>query len=104
MTTNMNMGEILIKALGLEKASKEKQDSVIQNLGAVIYQAVITRAMEEMNDETISKFEKVTNGEPNPDMLIEFFMENIPNFEQMMKEESDKIIKDAIDMSNKLNK
>ena len=81
METNETMNSILIKALGLEKASPEKQAEVVEAIGVVVYQAVITRAMEEMSDDKLDAFEKVTDSEPTPEILIEFFMKEIPNFE-----------------------
>lgn len=102
MATNKNIHKVLIKVLGVEDASPEKQDELVDSVGAVVYQAVIVRAMEEMSDEVIDEFEKLTNGAPTPDLIIEFFMKNIPNFEQMMKEEAEKVLGDGIAMMKNL--
>lgn len=104
MSTNKNIHAILIKVLGVENASKEKQDELVDSVGAVVYQAVIVRAMEEMADETLDQFEKLTNGEPTPDLIIEFFLKNIPNFEAMMQEEAEKVLGDGINMMKNLEK
>ncbi len=104
MATNKNIHKVLIKVLGVEDASPEKQDELVDSVGAVVYQAVIVRAMEEMSDEVIDEFEKLTNGAPTPDLIIEFFMKNIPNFEQMMKEEAEKVLGDGIVMMKNLEK
>lgn len=103
MTTDYSIQSVLIKALGLENEPIEDQNRAVEGMGAVIYQAVITRAMEEMNDEQVDAFEKITDGEPTPEILIQFFLENIPNFETMMKEEADRIIADGINIMSKVN-
>lgn len=83
---------ILIEALGIENENEEKQNQMVEAFGAIIYQAVITRAMEEMKDDLLDEFEKLTDGEPTPDMLVGFFLEKIPNFESMIAEEATRII------------
>lgn len=96
METNETMNSILIKALDIEKASPEKQAEVIESIGVVTYQAVITRAMEEMSDDKLDEFEKITDSEPTPEILINFFIKEIPNFEIMMKEEAAKVLSNHI--------
>lgn len=103
MTTDYSMHSILVKALGLENEPIENQNRAVEGMGAVIYQAVITRAMEEMNDEQIDAFEKITDGEPTPEILIQFFLENIPDFETMMKEEATRIVADSVNIMSKVN-
>jgi hypothetical protein len=102
METSETMNSILIKALGLEKASPEKQMEVVEAIGVVVYQAVITRAMEEMSDDKLDAFEKVTDAEPTPEILIDFFMQEIPNFETMMKEEATKIVADHVTVASQI--
>lgn len=102
METNDTMNSILIKALGLEKASPEKQAEVVEAIGVVVYQAVITRAMEEMTDDKLDAFEKITDAEPTPELLINFFMKEIPNFEMMMREEAAKIVADHVTVANQI--
>lgn len=97
------MKDTLIKALGLEQASAEIQDQAIESMGALIYQSVITRAMEEMDENLLDEFEKITNSDPTPEILINFFLQNIPNFESMMKEEASRIMEDSANMMGKTN-
>lgn len=97
------MKDTLIKALGLEQASAEIQDQAIESMGALIYQSVITRAMEEMDENLLDEFEKITTSDPTPEILINFFLQNIPNFESMMKEEASRIMEDSANMMGKTN-
>ncbi len=94
----------LIKALGIESFTQEKQLEMVEMYGAVIYQAVLTRALEEMEDSLLDEFEKLTDGEPAPDKLILFFTKNIPNFDVMMAEEAQAIIADGKKMMDGMNK
>lgn len=94
------MKDILIKSLGIENFSEEDQNKLIESLGAVVYQAVITRAMEEMNDDQIEEFENLTNQNPTPEILLKYFIDKIPNFEKMMQEEAKRMLEDNTNIIN----
>ncbi len=78
----------LVKALGIESLPPEEQEAVLERSGALVYQAVVTRALEEMEDPAVDEFEKLLEGEPTPETLLAFFQEKIPNFNDMIAEEA----------------
>lgn len=84
--------KIIIQALGIEKLKEEDQMELLEQAGIVIYQSIVTRAMEEMSDEAVDKFEKVVAGEPTPEVMLAFFHDKIPNFASMVEEETKKYL------------
>ena len=98
MPQESNTHNMLVKALGIESLPLEKQEEIIGSAGAIIYQAVITRALEEMTDEVVDEFEKLTETEPTPDQMFAFFRQKIPNFDGMIEEEASLFIKDGEDL------
>ena len=82
----------LVKALGIQSLSAEKQEEALERSGALVYQAVVTRALEEMDDPAVDEFEKLLEGEPTPETLLAFFQENIPGFDAMIQEEAKNFI------------
>jgi hypothetical protein len=78
----------LIKALGIEELPTEEQEAVLERSAALVYQAVVTRALEEMDEPTLDAFEKLVEKNPTPEMLLEFFQEKLPDFEIIIAEEA----------------
>lgn len=86
---------ILAKALGVSSLPQEEQEAMIESAGAIIYQAVLTRAMEEMPEEALDEFEKIINGEPTPELIFAFFRSKIVDFDKMIEEEAKNFIEDG---------
>ena len=80
--------KVLATALGVQDLSPEKQEEIIGKCSVLIYQAVIIRAVEEMNEETIAEFNTLLDSNPQPDVLFTFFRKNIPDFDSMIEEEA----------------
>jgi hypothetical protein len=88
MTYDTNTHAALVKALGIEALSPEDQEMALERSGALVYQAVITRALEEMDEPAVDAFEKLLEENPTPESVLAFFTEKIPNFEAMIAEEA----------------
>ncbi len=85
--------DILAKALGIADLPEADRMELLERAGVLIYQAVITRAMEEMTDEQVDEFEKfVDTGEPTPETMLMFFRSKIQSFDMMIDDEARKYI------------
>ncbi len=84
--------KIIVQALDIESLPQEDQAVALERAGILIYQSIITRAMEEMTDEAVDEFEKVVEGGPTPEAMLTYFHEKIPNFNKMIEEETKKYI------------
>jgi hypothetical protein len=79
----------LIKALGIEALPEKDQALVLERSGAMVYQSVVTRALEEMDPEAVDGFEQIVNGdEVTPEKVLTYFRTVIPNFDAMIDEEA----------------
>lgn len=78
----------LVQALGIGNLSPLEQEAALEHSGVLVYQAVVTRALEEMNPAAVDQFEKLLEGDPKPEDLLAFFQEKIPNFDDMIAEEA----------------
>ncbi len=87
-----NIHQSLAKALGIENLEASKQEEIITSTGALIYQSVLMRALEEMPDEQVDEFEKITATNPTPEVVFDFFRLKIPNFEAMIADEAQKFM------------
>ncbi len=85
---NNEVKNIIIKSFGIEAASPEVQEELISQIGALIFQGSLMRAMERVEEKDLEKFETILNNNADPDMIFAFLVENIPGFEQIVAEEA----------------
>ncbi len=83
----------MVKEWGLEKLSSEEQDSYIERIGTLIYQAVIVRASEEMSAADQTAFDTFMNEHPEADapVILDFLSGHITTFAAIIAEETAKL-------------
>ena len=82
MSNNLTEHEVLVKALHIESLSKEEQEERLNTVGVLVYEALVVRALEAMDDET----------KPEPHKIIDFFKEKVPNFDLILAEEARRFV------------
>ncbi len=102
MAFDTNTHSILAKALGVDGLPEDKKEAMIESAGAIVYQAVLTKAMEELPEEALDEFEKIINAEPTPELVFAFFRSNIMNFDSMIEEEAKAFIEDGQNIMNQI--
>ena len=102
MELDKEINDMIIKIFRIENASPEKQKEVVETSGKVIYQAVVTRALDEMKEEDLDEFEKITDSDPTPEKIFAFFREKIPNFDKILEEEAETFVKDGQKIASQL--
>lgn len=95
MSTDIKMHSALIKALHIEALDEVKQIEMIESMGAIIYQGAIMKALDTINGDQLTEFEKLTDKNPAPDQIFAFFREKIPNFDDLIQEEATQFIADG---------
>lgn len=88
MAFDTTTNDFMIKALGIESLPKDKQDVILERSGALIYQSVVTRGLEELSEDAVNRFERLIAENPSPEGVIAFFEANISNFDKMIEEET----------------
>jgi hypothetical protein len=85
----------IITTLGIDKLPVEQQNEALEKSGAIVYQEVMLRALEEMSDEDKDAFEKLLESNPTPEIMFGFLSEKVPTIDSIAKEEAEKFIADS---------
>ena len=81
----------IVLTLGINNLPVEQQKEAMERLGAIVYQEVMLRVLDILTDEDKDEFEKLIEKNPEPESLFEFLSEKLPNFEEIVKEEAERI-------------
>jgi len=76
--------------LSLDNLLPEEREEIILRVGALIYQNIMTRALEIMSEADQDEFEKMLDAQSGPEEIFVFLKNKVPNFEEIMKEEAEK--------------
>lgn len=90
--TNQAQSEIrqnIVEMFEIDKLPVEKQEETIDRIGKIIFQAVLLRVLPEMTEEDVNEYEKLIENKVAPDDLMYFFFQKVPNFLQIVAEESE---------------
>ena len=87
--------ENIILMFGIDKLPPEKQEETINRIGKTIFESVLLRVLPTMKEEELAEDEKMLENKVHPDELMEFFFDRVPNFMQIIIEESENFRKDA---------
>ncbi len=68
----------------------EEREEMVLRVGAVIYQNVMTRTIEILEEKDQNEFEKMLDQNGGPDEVFSFLKAKIPGFEEIIKEEAEK--------------
>lgn len=93
-----NINDSIIKILGIDSLPKEEQQEAMERLGAIVYQEVMLRVLDILNEEDKDEFEKLIEKTKDPEIMFSFLMGKIPNFEEIVNEESEKLKKESAEL------
>lgn len=94
----------IIKILGIDKLSEEKQKEAMEKLGAIVYQETMLRALEVLSEEDKDEFEKVIAQNPDPENLFSFLSEKVPNLDEIISEEATKLRTESAEILSEIGK
>ena len=96
----------IIEYLGIINLDEDVREKTLLRVGKVIYQAVIMRAVELLDDEAQTRFDKllddVGSDENRQDEILEFLQKEIPNLDDIVKEEITKIKEETVSVMEDL--
>lgn len=89
---NINPLEEILSGL-----TDEEKIGVLKKIGSVLYQKILLRALEILSDEKKEELDKIT-GDPSfsQEILLNFLTQEIPNLENIINEETEKISADFV--------
>ncbi len=96
----------IIEYLGINNLDEEVREKTLLRVGKVIYQAVIMRVVELLDDEAQTKFsellDEIGSNEKRQDEILEFLQKEIPNLDEIVKEEITKIKEKTVSVMGNL--
>lgn len=93
MNPNEIINENIIGALGLGSLSPEKKQEVLSRLVELVQKRIMLRVMDGLSKED---GEKMAELEKNSMEMLAFIAEKFPNFEEIVKEEVEKVKEEAL--------
>lgn len=93
----------IIEIFDIDKLAPEEQEKMITKIGGLVFQAVLMRILPTMSEEDQSQYEALIDNKAGADELLEFLMNKVPNFMDIVIEESENFRKDAAEVLSKLN-
>ena len=75
----------LIKDLGIDTLSKDKQNDLIIKMTEVLLKRIFLETMESLGEEGRGEYEKLTSGEVEPEKVEAFFKDKIQNYDDMVQ-------------------
>jgi hypothetical protein len=87
--------EELLKRLGIENSSVEKQNEILQNLANAVSTRIMVKLSEQLTDEDLDQISKMIDN--NQDMEVERFINSkIPNYEEFKNKIEADMIEEVI--------
>lgn len=93
--------ENIIELFNIKELPEDKQEETINKIGGIIFQAVLMRTLPLLSEEDLANYEKLLDSNVAPDELMNFFGEKIPNFLEIVAEESENFRNEAAEAFGK---
>lgn len=75
----------LIKDLGIDTLSQDKQNELIIKMTEVLLKRIFLETMDKLGEEGREEYEKMSEGEVQPEQVEAFFKEKIHNYDEMVQ-------------------
>jgi hypothetical protein len=93
----------IIKELGLDKLPEKEQEETLLNMGKIIFQSVLIRTMEELDDKGKDEFEKILSEKSNnEEAIMSFLRSKLPNLNKIVDDEVSKFKQESVDFMKKI--
>jgi hypothetical protein len=74
----------LIKDLGIDALSQEKQNELIIKMTEVLLKRIFLETMDKLGEKGREEYEKITQSEVTPQQMEEFFKNRIKDYDGMV--------------------
>lgn len=93
----------IISDLGLDKLPEKEQEEAFLSIGRIIFQSVLIKIMEELDEKGKNEFEKILSEKPNDEeVILNFLRSKLPNLDEIVNEEVVKFKQESVDFVKKL--
>jgi hypothetical protein len=87
----MQVDDQFLSAMGLNGLNEEQKQQALDSILYTLNMNVAKRAAELLNEEQLKEFDGLTDGDGNEQELAQWLEKNIPNYQQIVGEEAQKI-------------
>jgi hypothetical protein len=74
----------LIKDLGIDTLAEDKQNELVIKMTNVLLKRIFLETMDKLGEEGREQYEKMSQGEVEPEQIEAFFTEQIADYEEMV--------------------
>jgi len=78
--------EQLVKDLGIDTLSQKKQNELIIKMTEVLLKRIFLETMEKLGEKGREEYEKMSEGEVEPEQVESFFRERISNYDELVNQ------------------
>ncbi len=100
--TQEEVRESIITMFNIDKLPEDRQEETIARIGEIIFQAVLIRILPLLEEEDLKEYERLIEMKVPPEELMDFFFEIIPDFLDIISEESENLRKEIAEMLGKI--
>jgi len=86
----------LVKDLGIDTLSEEKQNELIIKMTEVLLKRIFLETMEKLGEKGREEYEKMSEGDVQPEQVEAFFRERINNYDEMVQQVIDEFKKEMV--------
>ncbi|MDQ5954130.1 MAG: hypothetical protein QG583_58 [Patescibacteria group bacterium] len=86
--------ENLVEMFELDKLPPEKALEMINRLSKLVFQAVLVRTLPLLSEEDFNEYERIIDANEGGEVLFKFLGQKVPDFENMVKEETENLKKE----------
>lgn len=80
----------LVKDLGIDSLPQDKQNELIIKMTEILLKRIFLETMEKLGEQGREEYEKMSEGQVEPEQVAAFFKEKIRNYDELV----DAIVKD----------
>lgn len=99
-----SMRDVLIKTYNLGSLPQDQQDTTIEQIGSLIFQAILIRVIPMLSESKQGELEKLLAESATPEGLLAFLNKEIPNFNEIVGEEAENFKKESDAVMSQLAK
>ncbi|NTV41244.1 MAG: hypothetical protein HGA61_03135 [Candidatus Moranbacteria bacterium] len=75
----------LVKDLGIDSLPEDKQNELIIKMTEILLKRIFLETMEKLGDQGREEYEKMSEGQVEPEQVAAFFKDKIRNYDEMVE-------------------
>lgn len=96
------INNIIFTTLGIDTLPQGQQREAMERLSSIVYEAVMLRALDIMNEASIDEFETLAETDPESEALFAFLSEKVPGLDVIAREEAEKLKPESVEIISEL--